>query len=33
MMSPQVSWLFYRARAKCPYLIHKGRASNEEKWA
>src|SRR5580704_6324249 len=29
--SPQVSWLFFKARAKCPYLIHTGRASNAEK--
>src|SRR6266446_2617841 len=31
VMSPQVSWLFFKARAKCPYLIHTGRASNAEK--
>src|SRR6202023_841453 len=26
-----VSWLFFKARAKCPYLCHTGRASNAEK--
>src|ERR1700722_4326639 len=31
VMSPQVSWLFFKARAKCSYLIHTGRASNAEK--
>src|SRR6267154_1774080 len=31
VMSPQVSWLFFKARAKCPYLIHTGRANNAEK--
>src|SRR5271166_3689319 len=31
VMSPQVSWLFFKARAKRPYLIHTGRASNAEK--
>ena len=31
VMSPQVSWLFFKAQAKCPYLVHKGRASNAEK--
>jgi hypothetical protein len=31
MVSPQVSWLFFKARAKRPYLIHTGRASNAEK--
>jgi len=31
VVSPQVSWLFFKARAKCPYLIHTGRASNAEK--
>ena len=30
-MSPQVSWLFFKARAKSPYLSHTGRASNAEK--
>ncbi|MFY9988428.1 MAG: hypothetical protein WAK31_26975, partial [Chthoniobacterales bacterium] len=25
------SWLFFKARAKRPYLVHKGRASNAEK--
>ena len=30
-MSPQVSWLFFKARAKRPYLSHTGRASNAEK--
>src|ERR1700694_3800852 len=29
--SPQVSWLFFKARAKHPYLSHTGRASNAEK--
>src|SRR6478672_3268968 len=29
--SPDVSWLFFKARAKRPYLNHKGRASNAEK--
>src|ERR1700756_5271021 len=29
--SPQISWLFFKARAKHPYLIHTGRASNAEK--
>jgi hypothetical protein len=29
--SPQVSWLFFKARAKRPYLNHTGRASNAEK--
>jgi hypothetical protein len=29
--SPAVSWLFFKARAKRPYLIHTGRASNAEK--
>src|SRR5271166_977116 len=29
--SPQVSWLFFKARAKRPYLSHTGRASNAEK--
>src|SRR5580692_6321429 len=29
--SPQVSWLFFKARAKRPYLCHTGRASNAEK--
>jgi hypothetical protein len=24
-------WLFFKARAKCPYLSHTGRASNAEK--
>ena len=28
VLSPQVSWLFFKARAKRPYLIHTGRASN-----
>jgi hypothetical protein len=28
---PEVSWLFFKARAKHPYLSHTGRASNEEK--
>ena len=31
VMSPQVSWLFFKARAKRPYLSHTGRASNAEK--
>src|ERR1700733_8156144 len=31
MTSPEVSWLFFKARAKCPYLCHTGRASNAEK--
>jgi hypothetical protein len=31
VMSPQVSWLFFKARAERPYLIHAGRASNAEK--
>ena len=31
VLSPQVSWLFFKARAKRPYLIHTGRASNAEK--
>src|ERR1700730_9453459 len=29
--SPQVSWLFFKARANRPYLIHTGRASKAEK--
>jgi hypothetical protein len=29
--SPQVSLLFFKARAKRPYLSHTGRASNAEK--
>jgi hypothetical protein len=29
--SPAVSWLFFKARAKRPYLNHTGRASNAEK--
>jgi hypothetical protein len=29
--SPEVSWLFFKARAKHPYLSHTGRASNTEK--
>jgi hypothetical protein len=30
--SPAVSWLFFKARAKCPYLSHTGRsAAAEEK--
>jgi hypothetical protein len=29
--SPAVSWLFFKARAKHPYLSHTGRASNAEK--
>src|ERR1700736_518823 len=28
---PEVSWLFFKARAKHPYLSHTGRASNAEK--
>src|ERR1700736_3822078 len=28
---PEVSWLFFKARAKHPYLSHTGRASNTEK--
>jgi hypothetical protein len=28
---PEVSWLFFKARAKHPYLRHTGRASNAEK--
>src|SRR5271157_2387647 len=31
VMSPQVSWLFFKAREKRPYLSHTGRASNAEK--
>jgi hypothetical protein len=32
VMSPQVSWLFFKARAKRPYLSHTGRsAAAEEK--
>src|SRR6202040_848109 len=31
VMSPQVSWLFFKTRAKRPYLSHTGRASNAEK--
>jgi hypothetical protein len=31
MTSPEVSWLFFKARAKRPYLSHTGRASNAEK--
>src|SRR5271165_5798373 len=31
VMSPQVSWLFFKARAKRPYLSHTGRASKAEK--
>src|SRR5208283_2905510 len=27
----EVSWLFFKARAMRPYLIHTGRASNAEK--
>ena len=30
VMSPQVSWLFFKARAKRPYPSHTGRASNAE---
>src|SRR6202790_340093 len=29
--SPPVSWLFFKARAKRPYVSHTGRASNAEK--
>jgi hypothetical protein len=29
--SPQVSWLFFKARAKRPYLDSYGSASNAEK--
>src|SRR4249920_1753136 len=29
--APEVSWLFFKARAKHPDLSHKGRASNAEK--
>src|SRR6202035_4718669 len=29
--SPEVSWLFFKARAKRPYLSHTGRATNAEK--
>jgi hypothetical protein len=29
--SPAVSWLFFKPRAKRPYLCHTGRASNAEK--
>src|SRR4249920_2582288 len=29
--APEVSWLFFKARAKRPYLNHTGRASNAEK--
>src|ERR1700733_429337 len=29
--SPAVSWLFFKARAKRPYLSHTGPASNAEK--
>ena len=29
--SPEVSWLFFKVRAKRPYLSHTGRASNAEK--
>src|SRR6202011_1444077 len=28
---PKVSWLFFKARAKRPYVSHTGRASNAEK--
>src|SRR5437016_11015266 len=31
VMSPLVSWLFFKARAKRPYLNRHGRASNAEK--
>ena len=31
MTSPEVSWLFFKAQAKRPYLNHMGRASNAEK--
>src|SRR3984885_8947386 len=31
MTSPEVNWLFFKARAKRPYLSHTGRASNAEK--
>ncbi len=31
VMSPQVGWLFFKARAKRPYLSQTGRASNAEK--
>jgi hypothetical protein len=27
----RISWLFSKARAKCPYLNHTGRGSNAEK--
>src|SRR6202051_4407392 len=30
-MLPEVSWLFFKARAKRPYLSDTGRASNAEK--
>ena len=30
VMSPQVSWLFFKARAKRPYLSHTGRAAAAE---
>ena len=30
VMSPQVSWLFFKARAKRPYLSHTGRASRKK---
>src|ERR1700720_1510410 len=30
-MLPEVSWLFFKARAKRPYLSHTGRATNAEK--
>jgi hypothetical protein len=31
VMPPQVSWLFFKARAKYAFLIYTGRASNAEK--
>src|SRR5271157_3927209 len=31
VMSPQVSWLFFKARASAHIWIHTGRASNAEK--
>src|SRR3982074_1936150 len=31
VLSPQVSWLFFKARAKRRYLIHTSRVSNAEK--
>jgi len=33
VISPQVSWLFFKARAKCPYLDPYGPSEQRGKWA